>query len=324
MAVMSRTLLAVTTLTLVAGTAGGQCSSVIQRLRNERKFDEARTQIQAALSRNPNDDQTVHCLGLVDMDVDRPREAIGYFERAIKLNDNSSLHHLWLGNALGSVADSTSKIKQPFLARRIKGEFERAVELDTRNIGARSGLIQFYVRAPGVMGGSIDKAKDQAREIGRVNPMRGHLEMGNILFHDKKVAEAEAEYVEAVNSSPDSTGVWYSVAQHYQARKMWAEAFALYDRMLKQFPSDPMVHFWIGRSAAISGEQLDRGATELEGWLAAPPKDVATATLAGGHQRLGTIYEKQGKKDQARAEYNKALAIDPNNENAKKSLAALK
>jgi Flp pilus assembly protein TadD len=53
-------------------------------------------------------------------------------------------------------------------------------------------------------------------------------------------------------------------------------------------------------------------------------RDVAIGTLAGAHHRLGMIYEQQGKKDQARAEYNKALAIDPNSENAKKSLAALK
>lgn len=321
---MIRTAFAVATLALVAGTARAQCTLAIQRLVNERKFDDARTQIQSLLARNPNDDQAVHCLGMISMSMDRPREAIGHFEHAIQLNDKSSLHHLWLGNSLGSVADSTSKIKQPFLARRVKSEFERAVELDPRSIGARHGLIQFYVRAPGVMGGSIDKAKDQAREIGKVNAMRGHLEMGNILNNDKKVAEAEAEYVEAINSSPDSSGIWYSIAQHYQDRQLWVEAFALYDRMLRQFPSEQMVHFWIGRTAAISGEQLDRGETELKGWLAAPPKDVAPVTLAGAHQRLGMIYEEQGKKDQARAEYNTALAIDPNSANAKKSLAALK
>jgi Flp pilus assembly protein TadD len=36
------------------------------------------------------------------------------------------------------------------------------------------------------------------------------------------------------------------------------------------------------------------------------------------------ILERQGRKEQARAEYNLALSINPNNQNAKKSLAALK
>ena len=324
MPVMIRTAFAVTTLTLVAGTAGGQCSSVIQRLRNERKFDEARTQTQSVLARQPNDDQAVHCQGMVSMNMDRPREAIGYFERAIKLNDNSSLHHLWLGNALGSVADSTSKIKQPFLARRIKSEFERAVELDPRSIDARHGLIQFYVQAPGVMGGSMDKAKEQAREIGKINAMRGHLEMANILSRDKKVAEAEQEFLAADQRAPrQRRRLAFDPRAFYQNQQRWADAFAVYDRMLKKFPSDVGVHYQIGRAAALSGEQLDRGEKELKIWIASPPKDARPTNVASAHHRLGMIYEKQGKKDQARAEYNKALAIDPNNENAKKSLAAL-
>lgn len=62
----------------------------------------------------------------------------------------------------------------------------------------------------------------------------------------------------------------------------------------------------------------------LIGGSASPPPDMNKGTLAGGHHRLGTILEKQGKKDQARAENNMALSIDPTNENAKKSLAALK
>ena len=36
------------------------------------------------------------------------------------------------------------------------------------------------------------------------------------------------------------------------------------------------------------------------------------------------ILERQGKKDQPRAEYQRALAINPANDNAKKSLAAVK
>ena len=324
MVVMIRTVFAVATLTLVARTAVGQCTPAAQRLIDDRKFDEARAQTQSVLAHAPNDDQALHCLGMVSMSMDRPREAIGSFEKAIKLNDNSSLHHLWLGNALGSVADSTSKIKQPFLARRIKSEFERAVELDPRSIDARHGLIQFYVQAPGVMGGSIDKAKEQAREIGKINVMRGHFEMATILLDDKKVAEAEAEYVAAIREAPDSIAVYNALGSFYQGQQRWADAFATYDRMLAQFPSDQMVHFQIGRTAALSGQQLDRGEAELKAWIAAPPKNAATATVAGAHHRLGMIFEKQGKKDLARAEYTRALAINPNSRLAKESLAALK
>ena len=41
------------------------------------------------------------------------------------------------------------------------------------------------------------------------------------------------------------------------------------------------------------------------------------------HWRLGMAYEKDGKKDLAREEYRKALAIDPGMTEAKKALAKL-
>jgi tetratricopeptide (TPR) repeat protein len=324
MPVKLRPTLVVAIVAFVGRTGLAQCTPAVQRLVDERKFDEARGQIQSALSRTPNDDQVIHCLGTLSMAMDRPRSAVSSFEQAIKLNDKSSAHHVWLGDALGSIADSTSKLKQPFLARRIKSEFERAVELDPRNIQARHGLIQFYTLAPRVMGGSMDKAREQAREIGKVNVVRGHFEMATILFDDKKGGEAEAEYVAAVTEAPDSAVAYRALGAFYQGRQRWPDAFATYDKLLARFPSDPMAPFQIGRTAALSGQLLDRGEAALVAWIANPPKNAATATLAAAHQLLGMILEKQGKKELARSEYNQALAINPNSRAAKESLAALK
>jgi tetratricopeptide (TPR) repeat protein len=306
-------------LAIAAAPLSAQCSGPVQKLIDDRKFDEARSTVGAGA-----DDRAQHCLGMIDVQANRTRDAIGHFEKAVKLNDQSALHHLWLGNALGNVADSTSKIKLPFLARRVKSEFDRAVELDPKSIDARHGLIQFYSQAPGVMGGSMDKAKDQAREIGKLNPMRGHYEMANLFARDKKTAEAEQELIAAERESPDSAVASYWLGSFYQNQARWPDAFAVYDRMLKKYPGEANVHLQIGRAAAISGEQLERGERELKIWLASPPKDAVTATISNVHWRLGMIHEKQGKKDVARSDYGAALSINPSNENVKKSLAALK
>ena len=42
------------------------------------------------------------------------------------------------------------------------------------------------------------------------------------------------------------------------------------------------------------------------------------------HYVLGMIYERQSKKDAARAEYQSALTFNPKNTDAKKALDALK
>lgn len=321
---MKRTAFCAVSLALLASTAHAQCVPAIQRLMQERKNDEAKKEMLSVLARTPDDDKAHECLGRVLMAMERPKEAAGHFEKAIKIDDKVTTHHLWLGDALGSLADSTNKIKLPFLARRIKSEFERAVALDPTSIDGRHGLIQFYSQAPGVMGGRMDKAFEQIREIAKLNSMRGHREMALLLSRDKKFAEMEREYLAARKESPDSviTSSWLGTFYEEQAR--WPEAMSVYDEMLRQFPEETQVHFLFGRAAAIGGLQLDRGEKELKLYIANPPKAVAPVSLAAAHHRLGMIYEKQGRKDLARAEYQTALTINPNSENAKKSLAAMK
>src|SRR4051812_45202313 len=179
-------------------TARAQCSTATQRLVTDRRFDEARAQTQAQLTKLPSDHELLECMGRISMNLDRGKEAAGWFEKAVKANDKISSHHLMLGNALGSTADSVSKIKLPFLARRIKGEFDKAVELDPTSIDGRHGLIKFYSQAPGVMGGSKDKAWEQVREIAKLNAMRGHFEAADLYGTDNKVPEVEREFLAAV------------------------------------------------------------------------------------------------------------------------------
>lgn len=312
------------TLTLASPEASAQCTAPIQRLIDDKKYEEARTQTLATISRAPADHEAHQCLGRVSMAIQRPKEASGHFERAVGLDAKVSSHHLWLANSLGSLADSTSKIKLPFLARRIKSEFERAVALDPTSIDGRAGLIDFYSQAPGVMGGSMEKAWEQVRLIAKLSALRGHFQAAELYGLEKKTADAERELIAAEKENPDSSVAAYNLGGYYQNQQKWADAFATYDRMLKQFPGEANVHFQIGRTAALSGEQLDRGEKELKLFIANPPRDALVGIRAGAHHRLGMIYEKQGKKEMARAEYQQALTIDPRSENAKRSLEGMK
>lgn len=309
---------------LIGIPAGAQCPAAIQKLNAERRLDEAKASMKEAVAKVPTDDAGWECLGRIVSLQGRNKEAAEYFEKAIKINDKVASHHLLLGSALADLADSTSKIKLPFLARRIKGEFERTVALDPSSIEGRGALVDFYTQAPGVMGGSKEKAQEQIREIIKLNPMRGHIKQATLYVSDEKFADAEKEFLAAEQVAPDSVNAGYQLAAFYQGRERWSDAFAVYDRMEKRFPNEWLVRFQIGRTAALSGDRLERGEKELRALIASPPPEMAKATLVGAHHRLGMILEKQGRKEQARAEYNTALSLDPKNENAKKSLAALK
>jgi Tfp pilus assembly protein PilF len=94
--------------------------------------------------------------------------------------------------------------------------------------------------------------------------------------------------------------------------------------MMNDKPTEILAHFQYGRVAALSGENMERGERELRYWLSAAPSGAPIPTQSGAHMRIAMIYERQGKKDAARAEYQTALSINPKNTEAKQRLDALK
>ena len=308
----------------ITSTARAQCSGDIQKLYDQRRLDEARAAAEP-LARNKNADaKSAYCVGRIAAAQNRSGDAVDWFEKAVDRDVNVAEYHVWLGNALGDEAEKASKFRQPFLARRVKTEFETAVRLDPSSIDARHGLVQFYSMAPGIMGGSMDKAKEQVREIAKLNRMRGHLELAALMEREKNVDEAEKEYEAAITAAPDSTPAYNGLINFSARQHKWDQVFATIEQLMRAKPNELSAKLAYGRAAGLSGQHLDRGESELKSWLAAPPVDVQSAALSLVHTRLGTIYEKQGKADSARVEYVEAVRLNDKNLEAKRALDALK
>lgn len=294
-----------------------------EQLINARKLDEAKPIVDAMLAKDNNDPQALYLMGRLVYARGSSKDAVDWFEKALKHDEQNAKYHTWLGNALGDEAQRASKLRQPFLARRVKTEFERAVALDPTLIDPREGLVDFYSMAPGFMGGSMEKAREQANEILKLNPIRGHQRLARIAEREKDIAAAEREYKAVIAIAPDSTQGYYSLANFYRTQSRWDEAFASYEQVMKLKPDELAAHLTWAGTAAQSGKNLDRGEREVKFYLE-NAKDVPTANLSNAHWRLGQIYEQTARKDLARAEYNEAIKLNPQNQNAKKSLEALK
>jgi tetratricopeptide (TPR) repeat protein len=259
------------------------------------------------------------------MENNDPAKAEKSFERAISLERGVSEYHLWLANAVGQQAQNASVVRQPFMARRIKAEFERAVELDPRSVEARNGLISYYLQAPAIMGGSVEKAREQARAIAALDVVQGHMANAQISWADKDTAATERYWREAITAIPDSVMPVINLANRLHAWGRTADAFALYDGYLARQPRNVPARFQLARLVAISGTQLPRGERVLRDLLA------DTSWVSGGwspsrgavHARLGDVLRKLGKTDEARAAYTTALSLDKDSQIAKDGLKAL-
>lgn len=174
------------------------------------------------------------------------------------------------------------------------------------------------------MGGSIEKAREQAVEIAKLSPMREHLANARIADRQKDQAAAGREYKAAVAAAPDSARPYYSLAIWYRRYHRVDEAFATYDELMKAKPDEVIAHATWGVLAAMSGKNLERGERELKFYLANLPKDATRQNISGAHYWLGRIYANTGRLDLAKTEYAEALQQNPQNKDAKKALDALK
>ncbi len=290
----------------------------------EQKIIEAKAEFLALQKMGDQAAATSYYLGRIAIIENDGDAAVRHLERAVELEEANALSHAWLGNAIRLVTPRASKFKMALLARRMKKEWERAVQLDPNQLDARVGLIQFYAYAPGFWGGDKDKARAQVAEIAKRNIFRGALARGLMAEIEKNVAEEETAYKLAVASAPDSADGYFALSAMYARHGLHEQAFDALQKYERLHSNDPRLWYEVGRVAGTTGQQLERGEAALNRFLASPPPGASIAYIAGAHHWLGTIAEKRGNKGTARERYRTALKINPHSKLAKEALGRLK
>src|SRR5581483_6926239 len=87
------------------------------------------------------------------------KKATEAFEKAVAADPAKSNTTLWLARAYGRRAETSAMFTAPSYASKARQYFEKAVQLDSRNIEALSDLFEYYTEAPGFLGGGMDKAQ---------------------------------------------------------------------------------------------------------------------------------------------------------------------
>jgi tetratricopeptide (TPR) repeat protein len=168
------------------------------------------------------------------------------------------------------------------------------------------------------------KAAEQVAFIRRHDPALAAQIDGDFLASEKKYDAALTAYTESarLHSRPI---IHVRISLVHQQSKEWEKAFAALERALVLEANHPLALYQIGRTAALSGQQLDRGEKSLRTYLAMPVREeLENPPIAAAHFRLGNILEKKGDPTAARAEYETSLKIDPKQKLAREALAKLK
>ena len=245
--------------------------------------------------------------------------AVELFEKAVKLEPNNAHHHYYLGAALAEVTIRASMFKKPGLASRTKEEFERAVQLDANYLEPRFALIDYYMMAPSFMGGSPEKAREQANEVRKRDPIQGHRAMARVYSRDKKPDLARKEFVDAVRENPTSVKAHYYLGTFLLGEKNFTGGLQEIEAALKLDPNYMPAYFRIGTYAALAEKDYARGEQALKKYLAYKPAENEPQ-LSSAWYFLGQIYEKQGKKAEARSSYHQAQKLAPGSKDITEAL----
>ena len=253
-------------------------------------------------------------------DLDGAEEAL---EQAVEdAPDDAEAHHL-LGATYGRQAQAGSMFTKMRLVSKIKDEFERAVALAPESLDYRESLLQFYAAAPAAVGGGVDKAKVQAAEIAKRDPVRGDLAFATVARVEGKPEEAMARLQSAYAKRPDDARLGVQLGILLQEQKRYDEAFALFQRIVARDPEALGAWYQLGRTAVLAKTRLADGEAALRKYLAGTP-GPQDPPLAAAHWRLGMLYELMDKVAEARREYEAALALDPGHAESKAALKKLR
>lgn len=248
--------------------------------------------------------------------------AVDSAEDLVDAADGSALAHLWLGNAYGSRIGEVGMFSKIALAGKLRGQFEKAIQLDPDLLEARSNLVGFYLQAPAMVGGGIDKAKAQVAEIAKRDPARGHFVQAQVLAAEKKLDEAFKAYEAAYQLRPDVADYRMALGLAYQQAKRWEQAFAVFERWTSEEPSAAGAWYQLGRTSALSGQKTDQGVAALRRYLDFPA-DGALPEAQHAWYRMGQVLVAAGDKTGARQAFQTSLKLDPKMSDAKAELAKL-
>ena len=228
-------------------------------------------------------------------------------EKATELAPENGLYHLWLGRIYGEKADHVGFLTAAGLAGKVRTEFERAVEFSPNSWEARSDLAEFYLEAPGIVGGSKDKALAQADQIAPLDPAMADWVKGRIDEKNKENADAEKEYRAAIEASHGGARAWLNLAGFYHHQNRLDDM----EQALRTLETRPLDH----PAALVDGANiLLRTGTDyplavrlVRRYLASNTVEEAPSFKA--HCLLGELLEKENDRAAAAAEYRAALAL---------------
>ena len=266
------------------GTAAGQSADPMLETIIGEQWAELDLVANERLAADPLDGVGLHALARksVDGDVgsaDQRLLLLPRIEACLAARPKDALCLVAYGQVLGAQLKGLSVFDALGSVAKVPESFEAAIAIDPTNYDARESVVTFYIRAPGMVGGSLRKAYKQVDQYAKIDANYAGLLYVLIALEEKDLNKAKA----LLAKLPDNT-------------------------------TDPVLAELIAkRWLAVGMAHLDAG--NYDAARAAFIKGAAhgAPSVAGqSHWGLAHVAQAQGRPEEAIDEFRAFLAFDPN------------
>ncbi len=198
------------------------------------------------------------------------KKASEAFEKLVAAEPRNSEYHHWLGKAYGRRAETSSFVTAPRYASKAREEFEKAVELDPRNSEAVNDLFEYYLEAPGFLGGGLEKAAALVKRIGELDPAEKYYAEARLAEKRKEFSKAEQQLRMAVEQAPRQIGRVIDLAKFLTKQRRYEEADAAFRQAEMIAPNDPKLLFERAAAYIQAGRNIEEAKKLLRQYLKSP------------------------------------------------------
>jgi len=332
----------------------------LETLREEGRWKQIRPRIEGWYRTKPEDPYALLWMSRVKQAFGDPEAALELARKAAALKATDSDIQAQVGMAAGEAAGrADGMMKQYSLAREMKKALESALAANPSDEETAEYLLQFYLQAPGVIGGGQGKAKELAQRFTLVKPVEGLLMQATIAFRAKDMEGGRALVQQALAKNPRSDKAQFAMTSYYLGQKpqaldaalaccrkalecnpkaiqahatmaeilaeqgKWSELDACLALARRATPENLLPYYSAGRNLIAENKHLDKAEPLLRTYLSQEPEGKSP-DFAATHWRLGQLFEKQGRRADAIKEMEQALKLRPTFKPAQKDLDRLK
>lgn len=275
------------------------------------RFQEALQAFIAAAQLNPNTPggrnaqaKIPFLQGILLAQSGRAEEALREFQQALRISPDPAPIYFNIAQVYLRIGDFENA----------EAALNRTLEVDPRNQGAFLNLGILYERQ-----GKLEealRAYESARDVQPASPdgvnaaVSAHTVRGKRAIEAEKLDEALEEFKQAVAMQPKNPANYFNLALLHVRRNELAEATDAFDQVITLDPSEEDAYLPLAEILEKSGREQEAIET-YERLIALGPEPLATRAKLGLHLLKGVAFGKQLRYDDARAEFEAVIRLDP-------------